>query len=972
MNKYLLLDGHSLAYRAYFALLASGLSDDKGNETHAIHGFYSTFAKLLEDTHPTGIAIAFDRPEPTFRSELDPHYKEGRPETPESLIFQVEAIKEIASAFNFLIVEHPYYEADDLIATIATKAAEESSEVVIVTGDRDSFQLVKDPYVKVLYLMHGVKDYVIYDEKGILDRTEVMPSSYPVLAALRGDPSDNLPGAPGIGPKTAAKLINMHHDLDGIYKHLEEYPPKQKEALQSARERVYLNLRMTLAVRDVPINFSFGDLTLGREDRQLLNELFGKYRIKSTKEKILKILDTKYAHHQSAIDIDRDVVLATETDVLATETEDTATPATDPVTLTEVQTESLKRLATKEEIIDFFESLNNKSNIYLLLYDKEKTSDDTVISTAILETSEEFTRNFLAKKNNFFQKHVLEVERIHPWEPHYLNEPSDSESPVSAVLTFELRHLGDPDIFKAFNSFATGDNFCISYALKPLLRYLLGYGICVKHILFDALLAGYLLDADIGQMDLRGLAEKFLDSDVRRDFTSTKDVGQLEFSMTATTEEGNTFPEDLMILILLTYKLAKELKSVHGLVLLHEIEIPLETVLAKMEFCGIKVDRVQLEAILSDLTDELSDLETKVFDLAQETFNLNSPKQLSHILYDRLGLAPVKKTKGKTSFSTDAASLEKLKLQHPIIQYILRHRELEKLRSTYALGLIKEIQKDGRIHATFHQTVARTGRLSSDKPNLHNIPLRTKDGKRFREAFIAEENHILIAADYNQIELRIIAHLSKDPGLIQAFSDNLDIHTATAAGVFGIPPEQVTSAMRQKAKMVSYGLIYGMEAYGLAQRLGIEVSEAQAILESYFAAFPQVKNYMSNTIRNARDDGYTTTLLHRRRYINDLNSSNRTLRQAGERQAMNAGIQGLAADIFKVALINIDKVITDQQLRSRIVLQVHDEIILEVPFAEKDYMITCCQQEMEGAILLDVPLEVNIGWGRSWAETKES
>ncbi len=964
MNKYLILDGHSLAYRAYFALSNSGLSDSLGNETHAIHGFYSMFAKLLEDTNPAGVAVAFDRPEPTFRNGLDPHYKEGRPETPESLIFQVEAIKEIAAAFNVLIVEHPAYEADDLIATISTRAAEEENEVLIVTGDRDSFQLVKDPYIRVLYLMHGVKEYVIYDEAGIVNRTEVTSECYPTLAALRGDPSDNLPGAPGIGPKTAAKLINMHHDLDGIYEHVEEYPPKQRESLLGAKDRVYLNLRMTLAVRDVPIDFSFNDLTLGRENRQLLNTLFGKYQIKSTKERIFKILDGR-----SAEDADKKDGDTKET--LFLPTPDEVLSKGDIPDLSAAQNESLNRLATKLEIIDFFENQKNKKTIYTLLYKKEGPGAKTIISMATLRVPEEVVENFLRTKEEFFKKHVLQINKNHPWESNYLDEVLSAEPGISSAITFDPENLNDAGISERFGSFITADNLCISYALKNLLRYLLEYGLCVKNILFDVSLAGYLVDPDIGQMDLYGLADKFLDRDTYETFIPPETESQLKFQIADEADEKSTFSDQLILLILLTRKLAQNLKTVHGLILLHEIEIPLETVLAKMEFHGIKVDRDKLETILADLKNELDQIETKVFTLTNETFNLNSPKQLGQILYEKVGLTPVKKTKGKTSFSTDAASLEKLKPQHEIIQYIVRHRELEKLRSTYAVGLIKEIQKDGRIHATFHQTVARTGRLSSDKPNLHNIPLRTKDGKRFREAFVPEEGYILLAADYNQIELRIIAHLSKDPGLIRAFANNLDIHTATAASVYGIPLDQVTHEMRQKAKMVSYGLVYGMEAYGLAQRLGIEVSEAQNILESYFAAFPGVKSYMSDTIKNTRMNGYTTTLLNRRRYIGDLNSSNRTLRQAGERQAMNAGIQGLAADIFKIALINIDRALTEQGLKSRIVLQVHDEIILEVLLSEKEHVTELCRREMQQAILLDVPLEVNVGSGASWAEAKD-
>lgn len=970
MSKYLILDGHSLAYRAYFALSNSGLRDDNNNETHAIHGFYSMLAKLLDEIEPAGIAVAFDRPEPTFRDKLDPCYKDGRLETPQSLIFQVEAIKEIASALNIFTIEYPGYEADDLIATIATRAAEEERNALIVTGDRDSFQLVNDPYIEVLYLMHGVSEYGIYNEAKIKERTGVEPKYYPTLASLRGDPSDNLPGVAGIGPKTAAKLINEYGGLDEIYNHLDKYNPKQREALLFSKERVYLNLEMTVAVRNIPLDFTFDELRLGYENRQLLEDLFDKYKIRKTRDRIFKILDTKYSVGQSASK-------SRETGIEKDQhQEELDTAKNSPITNLEFTDETpvLKVLEspTNEQIVDFLNTFQSENNLYILLPQKDAPSKSSSLIMTVLSIAEKSMSNFSPVKEQFFKKYVGDISDNHPWEKHYIDDLLDKENIINDVLMIDLDSITDPKVRERLASFFAGNNYCITYKAKEVIKSLLNSGMAINNVIFDISLAGYLLDADIGQADLSALSDRFLGKGRRDEKSLQTQEGQLEFALPSDRDETSALISSYILTIVRLGKvLASTLKAVCGLVLLHEIEIPLAFVLAKMEFYGIAVDELKLDAIRTDLEREISAVEERVFQLTGESFNLNSPKQLGEVLYKKLGLLPAKKTKGKTSFSTDAATLEKLKGEHPAIYFILRYRELEKLRSTYAIGLMKEIGPDHRIHATFHQTIARTGRLSSDRPNLHNIPMRTESGKRFREVFVSGNGSLLLVADYNQIELRIIAHLSKDPGLIQAFSQNIDIHTATAARVYGIDIEEVTPEMRQKAKMVSYGLIYGMEAYGLAQRLGIEVGEAKQILDSYFKAFPGVKKYMTDTISLAKATGYTETLLNRRRYLADLDSHIYSIRQAAERQAMNAGVQGLAADIFKIALVNLDHKINDLDLKSRIVLQVHDEIIMEVPLDEQDLVLAHCLDEMKNAVSLDVALEVNIGWGHTWAQAKE-
>ncbi len=977
MSKYLILDGHSLAYRAYFALAGSGLLDDNGNETHAIHGFYSMFAKLLEEIKPAGVAMAFDRPEPTFRDKIDPHYKDGRPETPDSLIFQVEAIKEIALAFNILVLEYAGYEADDIIATVATKGAAEEKSIIVVTGDRDSFQLVQDPYIEVLYLMRGVSEYNIYNEEKIRERTGVFPEYYPTLASLRGDPSDNLPGVAGIGPKTAAKLINAYGSLDEIYAHLAELSPKQSEELLKSKERVYLNLKMTLAKRDVPLEFDFEDLLLGHENQPLLGQLFNNYKIRRTKERIFAILNTSYGSTPFRAS---DLSGIEETSQAKAVTTGSLPQVSDFGVDNLRGWDSISVINTievtdDEVILEHLNNLEAKTHLRMIFLAKDVFAGNNGLILSGLVVPEEKLVNLSSANEQFFKKHINDIAKAHPLFSYYIDDLAKDGWDPQDILILSPENLNNRLVREKLSTLLNEQNYCITYKTKEVIRFLLNYNLSLSNVIFDVSLAAYLIDPDTGAETIAGLADKFLEKEFRQTIGLGDQMGQLAFIA-----EGEGTPDldadrelirsYVCIIARLSDVLAGILKDVNGLVLLHEIEIPLALVLAKMEFYGIMVDKPKLEEILLELKKQLYMLEKNIFQFVDEPFNLNSPKQLGEVLYQKLGLVSAKKTKGKTSFSTDAATLEKLRYEHPIIEFILRYRELEKLRSTYAMGLIKEVQPDSRIHATFHQTVARTGRLSSDKPNLHNIPLRTEAGKEFREVFIADKGNLLLVADYNQIELRIVAHLAKDSGLIEAFAQNIDVHTATAAKVYGVGVDQVTPEMRQKAKMVSYGLIYGMEAYGLAQRLAIEVNEAKEILENYFAAFPDVKKYMKSAITSAKESGYTETLLGRRRYIRDLSSPIYAVRQAAERQAMNAGVQGLAADIFKIALVNLDRKISDLALSSHIVLQVHDEIILEVPLSEKDAVENYCLEEMRNAVSLDVPLEVNIGWGHSWADAK--
>jgi DNA polymerase I len=890
---YLLLDGHSLAFRSWFALKDAGMQTTSGQETQAFYGFVSMVTRLLADFSPDGLAVAFDRHEPTFRDEFVKQYKAGRPATPAPLLEQIELIRQFVVALGIPALDAVGYEADDILATLATRARDAGDDVVIVTGDRDAFQLVEDPHIRVLYNRRGVTDYVLYDEAGIEDRTGVPPSEYPFLAALRGDTSDNLPGVPGVGEKTAAKLVSTYHDVDTLYAHLDENTPKLRASLAEAEGQVRTNLRAIPLDRDVPIADGLGVLA---PDRDALERLFDFLEMRTPKQRLFEVLDKEGRGTRSTPKVEapaaREVAVPRSKQELAQALDD--------------------GLKTKGRVgIDVaWEGIPGRSVVAAIAF--APPGEGAVV--------------------------VAAGDRVH------------DEAVVAA-----LAGSGRPPTPRL-----------AGHEMKELVRAFLSEGSDVTGVDLDTNVAAYLLDPAQGSASLTDLA-------ARRGLIAPEQAasGQLGFDLAGDSSEGGSFDASAAraeVARVLAGLLADELDDAGGLKLYDEIERPLIRVLAKMEVAGIGVDVERLRAIHAELTTEASSLESKIHELAGEEFNVNSSTQLRHVLYEKLQLTPGKKT--KTGYSTDAQTLEKLRDAHPIVETLLRYREVEKLRSTYGEGLLSEVAPDGRIHASFNQTVARTGRLSSDRPNLHNIPIRTEEGRQIREAFVPAKGTTFLIADYNQIELRVIAHLAGDPGLMEAFAEGRDIHATTAARIYGVEQEDVTTAQRSKSKMVSYGLAYGMEAYGLSQRLGVDISEAAEILNSYFAAFPSVREYMERSVREARAKGFTETELGRRRYLPELMSENFRVRQAAERQAMNAGIQGLGADIFKVALVRIDDAFEQSGLASRLVLQVHDEVLVEVRDSEREQTEKIVREAMEHAYPLKVPLEVHLSWGKSWADAK--
>ena len=889
MGTYLVVDGNSLTYRAFFAL-PTDMATASGQVTNAVFGFTSMLINVLKDHTPDGVLVAFDRPEPTFRHEAEPLYKAQREAAPDILRQQMGLVREVLDAVGIAAIDLSGWEADDIIATVTDRLVEAGHQVIIVTGDRDSYQLVRDPDVKVLYNKRGVSDYAFYDEAGIEERTGVAPSLYVQYAALRGDNSDNLPGVPGVGEKTAAKLINTYGGLDGIFEHVDEQTPKLRSNLAEHEARARKNLDLMQLRHDAPIDDLVIDDLGVTPNADELKRLFDFLEFRTLAAR----LDEALSAMGTAVDLG-------------------------PV---DERAEIVAEVTTAESPAD---------------------------AAAAIASAE-----------------ALDIAATWVGEPGRTPLAGIAvvvDASVAEVLWIPADVLADDAVRTALGAHRNlrGHN------VKPLMRSLLEFDVEVRGLVLDTAIAAYLIDPAEARYTLPDLIEKY--TEFARPSDDAAGSGQLDLDGTSL-GDAELAARDALAVNALAEPIVASLEAQGMAELYQTIENPLVLVLAKMEHVGIGVDVGELRALGKRLADEVQTLQAHLREVAgRDDLNLNSPKQLREILYDERKLSPGKKT--KTGYSTDAATLEKIKDQWPeFLEPLLRYREVEKLRSTYGEGLLAEVAADGRIHATFNQTVARTGRLSSDQPNLHNIPVRTDEGRQFRKAFVPAPGTELLVADYNQIELRCIAHLAKDPGLIEAFTSGQDIHNATAARVFGVDPASVTIEQRSKAKMVSYGLAYGMEAYGLGQRLNIATEEAAIILDAYFLAFPNVKAYMDRTVIEARERGYTETLFGRRRPIPELMNSNFRVRQAGERQAMNAGIQGLAADIFKVALVHIDEALVAGEYDSRVVLQVHDEVIVEVPDDEHDVVGALVVGLMRDAADLDVPLEVNVSWGTTWASAK--
>ena len=909
MATLMLVDGNSLTYRAFHAL-PTDMATASGQVTNAVFGFTSMLINAMKDHKPDALVVAWDLPQPTFRHVQVDTYKAGRSETPDILRQQFGLVRQVVEVLAIPLVTAPGFEADDVIATLATQARQRGDTTLVLTGDRDSYQLVADAdeatglgAIRVLYTRRGVADIANYDEAGIKERTGVTPEVYPQYAALRGDPSDNLPGVPGVGEKTAAKLINEHGGIAGIYANLAGLTPKLRANLEGAAIQVGSNVSMMMLVRDVPLDVDVSTLSIGGYDIDEVKKLFtflefgaGLWgRLQEALGGPGVGLDGPDSTPDGSV-LEVDVICPIDARTAAAAIADAAGP--DGVALA----------AT-------WDGKHGRSPLLTLA--------------------------------------LASIGGV----------PIDASSPVLWLST-EL--LADAQVLAALGGLlGHGGVRIVAHDAKPILRSLAGVGVDAAGLALDTAVAAYLLDPSKDTYLLEEVATKWAGVEVRS--PDAAPLGELDLGANAT-PPGEDEARRAAACALLVAPLTAAME-VRGLADLYRtIELPLTRVLAKMEAVGVRVDVLYLRELIDRLTAEVRTREATIQELAGHPFTVNSTPQLRTVLFDELGLTPSKKT--KTGFSTDAQSLEKIRDQHAIVEELLRYREVEKLRSTYGDAFLNAVQPDGRIHATFSQTVARTGRLSSEDPNLHNIPVRSEEGRQFRRAFLPEEGWSMLVADYNQIELRVIAHLSQDPGLVEAFVNGTDIHTTTAARVFHVDVSEVTPAQRAKAKMVSYGLAYGMEAYGLAQRLSIGRDEAAGLRTAYFEAFPAVEAFMDDLVAEARNKGYTETMFGRRRLLPELASGNFQTRLAAERQAMNAPIQGLAADIFKVALVRLDQALADGGHEARVVLQVHDEVVLEVPPAEADVVRRLTIDVMHDAADLSVPLEVNVSSGHTWADAK--
>ena len=885
MSRLLLLDGHSLAYRAFFALPAENFSTSTGQHTNAVYGFTSMLINVLRDEQPTHVAVAFDISRQTFRTEVYADYKAGRSATPTEFQGQISLLHEVLDALKIRYVEVDGYEADDVIATLTTSALAEDMEVLICSGDRDAFQLVTETST-VLYPVKGVSELARMTPAAVEAKYGVLPERYSDLAALVGETSDNLPGVPGVGPKTAAKWLGVYGDLTGLVAHVDEIKGKAGESLREHLDGVLRNRRLNQLVRDLEVPVTIADLERQNWDRELVHAVFDSLEFRVLRDRLFEYLQAPQEEADHGFDLEGAMLAPDE---VAGWLEEYAAPGV-------------------------------RVGVHVVGRWGRGTGDVTALALATEGDAAAYVD-------------VAELDAV-------------GETAVAAWL-------GDPARPKVLHD-----------AKGPMLA-LAARGWTLAGLATDTALAAYLVRPDQRSYDLADLVLRHLGRELRAE-QEQGGQGLLTFG-----DEGDAGAQDAMVraraVLDLAGSLAEQLEATGGTALQQDLELPLERVLADMERTGIGADVEVMTGLEADFAAAVRDAQEDAYDaIGGDQINLGSPKQLQVILFETLGLPKTRRT--KTGYTTDADALNDLytKTEHPFLEALLRHRDAARLRVTVE-GLLKSVSDDGRIHTTYQQTIAATGRLSSTDPNLQNIPIRTDAGRRIREVFIVGDGfESLMSADYSQIEMRIMAHLSGDDGLIEAFRSGEDLHRFVGSRVFSVEPEDVTSAMRSKVKAMSYGLAYGLSAFGLSKQLTISTGEAQGLMDEYFARFGGVKDYLDSVVAEARGTGYTQTMLGRRRYLPDLTSDNRQRREMAERMALNAPIQGSAADIIKIAMLRVDAALRESGAKSRQLLQVHDELVLEIAPGERDDVEALVRHEMGSAVEMDVPLDVSVGVGRSW------
>lgn len=882
----MLLDGNSLAYRAFYALPAENFKTKSGLTTNAVYGFTAMLINLMRDEAPTHIAAAFDVSRQTFRSERFPEYKATRSATPDEFRGQIDITKEVLNALGITALAEPGFEADDIIATLATQGDAAGYRVLVVTGDRDALQLVNSD-ITVLYPIKGVSTLTRYTPDAVVEKYGLTPEQYPDFAALRGDPSDNLPGIPGVGEKTAAKWIVEYGSLQGLVDNVDTVRGKVGDSLRENLSTVMLNRELTHLVRDVPLAQTPDTLGLLPWDRDKIHQLFDDLEFRVLRDRLFETLATAEPEVEDGFDV--------------------RGGALEPGTVAAWLAEHV--------------SGTTRSGLAVVGTHAAYDGDATALAIAAADGEGAF----------------IDTATLTP----------DDEAALAAWLADENKP-------KALHE------------AKAAMHDLAGRGWRLAGVTSDIALAAYLVRPGQRSFSLDDLSVRYLKRELRAEEPEQQQLSLLDDTDGVDEQGVQTLILRARAVTDLADALDVELAAMESSALLSDMELPVQVVLAALETRGIAVDIGKLEELQSEFGDQIRDAAQAAYAVIGKEINLGSPKQLQVVLFDELEMPKTKKT--KTGYTTDADALQTLfdKTAHPFLEHLLAHRDVTRLKVTVD-GLLKSTAADGRIHTTFNQTIAATGRLSSTDPNLQNIPVRTEAGRRIRDAFCVGDGYPeLMTADYSQIEMRIMAHLSKDSGLIEAFRTGEDLHSFVGSRAFGVPIDEVTPELRRRVKAMSYGLAYGLSAYGLAAQLKISTDEAKEQMDSYFARFGGVRDYLESVVEQARKDGFTSTVLGRRRYLPELDSSNRQLREAAERAALNAPIQGSAADIIKVAMINVDKAITAAGLESRMLLQVHDELLFEVAPGERDALEDLVRAKMGSAYPLDVPLEVSVGYGRSW------
>lgn len=878
-NKLLLVDGNSVAFRAFFALHNSleRFKNRNGLHTNAIYAFHNMFENVMQKEQPTHVLVAFDAGKTTFRTEMYAEYKGGRSKTPGEFKEQMPYIRELLTGLGVKYYELPNYEADDIIGTLAEKVDKETFDVVVLSGDRDLTQLASKE-IKVDITVKGVSDIESYTPEHVAEKYDgLTPKQIIDMKGLAGDASDNIPGVTKIGEKTAIKLLNQYGSVEGIYEHIDEMKQsKMKENLINDKEQAFLSKKLATIDTDAPVEVDIDSLAYQGKDLDKLVPFF-------------KEMD-------------------------------------------------FKQFLAKLDVVE--EQVEMKDILFEVVHEYDESMFQTNMALYVEMMGD-----------NYHTEDIVGVAWGTPEKIYVTNDLAIFEN--KAFLSW----IGDKTRLKNV------------YDAKRTYVALNRYATKLQGIDFDVLLGAYLLDTNEKSEDIEGIASHYGYHDIQSD----------EAIYGKGAKKGLPEDEEVFFAHLarkvsaingLTPKLSQELAEKNQEDLFRKMELPLSIILAEMEISGIKVDATRLQEMKIEFSDRLREIERKIYEEAGEEFNLNSPKQLGVILFEKMGLPVIKKT--KTGYSTAVDVLEQLREQAPIVDDILIYRQIAKIQSTYVEGLLKVIQSDGKVHTRYVQTLTQTGRLSSVDPNLQNIPIRLDEGRKIRQAFVPRnEDWLIYSSDYSQIELRVLAHISDDEHLKAAFLEGQDIHSSTAMRVFGIEKaEDVTPNMRRQAKAVNFGIVYGISDYGLSQNLGITRKAAQQYIDTYFEKYPGVKEYMERIVREAKDQGFVETLYHRRRYLPDINSRNYNIRSFAERTAINTPIQGSAADILKIAMIELDKRLKESDLQATMLLQVHDELVFEVPESELERLDKLVSEVMEQAVALHVPLITDSSWGKTWYEAK--